>query len=344
MNLRVRGPFSLRGWRASGVDVRRMWAGAVGGRARTTAASAGYACSAHPADAGGCPFVGPCPIGAAWNARSVEAHKNPECLRQTANAVETFREALVRFLAFHVVNEHLARGIAPAVFRRDDVDDAEIDAATHDVDLAAGRAGAAPGLTGCMIAVQGAGVIDPIAAWHTITKPKPLLEPDDILSACGQMIGRLEQLVLKAEAEAPPRVGAEAMHPLVWGAAQRLWRDHHFRHAVAAAAEALIAQVKSRTERNDVPETALWQETFSERDPVPGKPRLRWPGDPADRAVKNMNDGLRLFAAGVQMTIRNTATHPAADLSEQEALERLATLSLLARWLDECELVGPAGE
>lgn len=113
---------------------------------------------------------------------------------------------------------------------------------------------------------------------------------------------------------------------------------------MAAAAEALIAQVKSRTERNDVPETALWQETFSERDPVPGKPRLRWPGDPADRAVKNMNDGLRLFAPGVQMTIRNTATHQVADLSEQEALERLATLSLLARWLDECELVGPAGE
>ena len=133
------------------------------------------------------------------------------------------------------------------------------------------------------------------------------------------------------------------MHPLVWGAAQRLWRDRHFRLAVAAAAEALIAQVKSRTGRNDVPETGLWQEAFSERDPVPGKPRLRWPGDPADRTVKNMNDGLRLFAQGVQMTIRNTATHQTADLSEQDALGRLATLSLLARWLDECELVGRVG-
>jgi hypothetical protein len=45
--------------------------------------------------------------------------------------------------------------------------------ATDAVDRAAGRAYTATGLTGCFIRVQGAGDIDPIAAWHTITKPKP---------------------------------------------------------------------------------------------------------------------------------------------------------------------------
>jgi hypothetical protein len=106
---------------------------------------------------------------------------------------------------------------------------------------------------------------------------------------------------------------------------------------VAAAGDTLAAHVKTITTRNDVPETALWQETVSSSGAAPGKPRLRWPGDPANRDVKTMNEGLRQFAPGVQMTIRNPAAH-GLELSEQEALERLAVLSLLARWVDECNL------
>jgi len=52
-----------------------------------------------------------------------------------------------------------------------------------------------------------------------------------------------------------------------------------------------------------------------------------------------MNAGLRQFAPGVQMTIRNAAVHGTAELGEQMALEQLAALSLLARWLDDCNLV-----
>lgn len=51
-----------------------------------------------------------------------------------------------------------------------------------------------------------------------------------------------------------------------------------------------------------------------------------------------MNSGLLAFAPGVQMTIRNSAAHGLGELDEQSALERLATLSLLARWVDECDL------
>ena len=93
------------------------------------------------------------------------------------------------------------------------------------------------------------------------------------------MRGRLDAKIAKAEAEAPPTIGAEAMHPLVWGAAKALWRDRHFRQAVSAAAESLIAQVKARTGRYDLNDTPLWQEAFSDRDQLPGRPRLRWPGD-----------------------------------------------------------------
>ncbi len=51
-----------------------------------------------------------------------------------------------------------------------------------------------------------------------------------------------------------------------------------------------------------------------------------------------MSDGLRQYAPGVQMTIRNMVIHTSDELSEQAALERLAALSLLAGWIDQCEL------
>ena len=54
--------------------------------------------------------------------------------------------------------------------------------------------------------------------------------------------------------------------------------------------------------------------------------------------MKTMQDGLRLFAPGVNMIIRNPATHDDKSFSEQAALERLATLSVLAHFLDQCEV------
>jgi hypothetical protein len=97
--------------------------------------------------------------------------------------------------------------------------------------------------------------------------------------------------------------------------------------------------VKSRTGRTDIPDTAQWQQAFSSDPPRPGQPRLRWPGNQTDQTVVSMNSGLRQFAPGAQMTIRNPATHGPGELSKQEAIEPLSVLSLLARWVDQCDLV-----
>jgi hypothetical protein len=45
------------------------------------------------------------------------------------------------------------------------------------------------------------------------------------------------------------------------------------------------------------------------------------------------------FSQGCFMAIRNPATHSMSDTSAQEALEHLAILSTLARWIDQCVLV-----
>lgn len=273
--------------------------------------------------------------------RVMDAERNPDYLRQLADAVGAFKAALKGFLALHVENTGpmaLARGLAPAIMQKDGVDASEVERLRSEVALASGRIASVAPLVGMYIQVQGLGRVDPFAAWLSITQPKPLLEPANILDACDQAIGRLEGMADKAQAELPPTIGVTSMHPLIWGAAGPLWRDGHYREAVAAAAEALVSQVKVRTRRNDVAETALWQEVFSNREPSPGKPRLRWPGTQSDRTVTSMNDGLRQFAPGSQLTIRNTAAHGTESMSEQDGLERLAVLSLLARWVAECEL------
>ncbi len=40
---------------------------------------------------------------------------------------------------------------------------------------------------------------------------------------------------------------------------------------------------------------------------------------------------------GCAQGIRKPQAHPSDDISEQEALEQLAALSVLARWVDACE-------
>ncbi len=131
------------------------------------------------------------------------ADRNPTYLRELAGHVAEFRAAFVSLLELHTPNyTGPGRGIIPPVSPLDRVDDAELEARRARVSTAAGRARHAPGLTGVQFGVEGQrGSVDPIAVWNTITQPKPMLEPANIIDACDQMIGSLEDLATRAEAE-----------------------------------------------------------------------------------------------------------------------------------------------
>lgn len=45
------------------------------------------------------------------------------------------------------------------------------------------------------------------------------------------------------------------------------------------------------------------------------------------------------MAQGVFAAIRNPASHSTDETPKQEAREQLATLSILMRWIERCELV-----
>lgn len=272
----------------------------------------------------------------------MDAKRNADYLRRVAGAVQKFIDEFEIFMRLHVdtTESGFARGLLPALTRQDGISTEEIDTQARRVSMAAGLAGEATGLTHGYVAFNGQ-PIDPIAAWRTPTNPKPILEAKNILDVATMMIGRLNAMADKAEAglDTGPDFGVGALHPIIWGAARSRWQDGYPEDAVQRAAEALVNHVRTITGRRDVEASALWQETFSDRKPQPGKPRLRWPGDSTHLDVKSMNDGLRGFSAGVQKTIRNPTSHPGEDqLDVQGGLERLATLSLLARWVEQCSL------
>jgi hypothetical protein len=271
----------------------------------------------------------------------------PEYLRGVHQAVVEFRNLLVKYLDLHE-DTVVAPGLLPSITPRADANRNEIYELRRQIGIAAGRASEATEITGGKIAVQGYNLpIDPIVNWRFITYPKPIVTPADVLDTADYAVGRLEAMIARAEAALPPSMGPTELHPLVWGAAAKLWEIGEYRRAVAAACDAVEQHGRAITNRFDVQSgSSMWQSVFSSQPPKPGQPRLRWPGDPSHITVKGMNDGLVQFAPGVQMTIRNQSTHGQGEneYTEQEALERLAALSLLSRWTDECNLETAEGQ
>ena len=136
-----------------------------------------------------------------------------------------------------------------------------------------------------------------------------------------------------------PVLPADQFHPWVWNSARTLWESHHYRQAVQAAATALNAKIQDKVGRRDVSDAKLVQEVFRETPPEPGKPRLRVPGDSSSETVQSRQRGALQLGLACTSLIRNPASHEDAEWDEQLALEYLATLSVFARAVDECQVI-----
>lgn len=141
-----------------------------------------------------------------------------------------------------------------------------------------------------------------------------------------------------------PVLRANDLHPWIWQAAQAFWSIGHYGEAVEAACKRLNAEMQNKVGRRDVSETSLFNECFSDDDPKPGRPRLRFSVNAEGRTAQSMRRGVRAYAEGVFAAIRNPLAHEyGVELAPQVALEYLVTLSVLARWVDEasvCECGG----
>lgn len=170
---------------------------------------------------------------------------------------------------------------------------------------------------------------------------------DKALDAAHAGIGAITAATEVERRMGPPisRADLREFHPTVAGAARKAFGSEDYAQAVSLAAEQVVQEVKTRTGRADIGGTDVWRQAFSSKDPEPGKPRLRWPGDEKDAEVSGINEGLRHLAPGLQMTVRNPSIHhPGEPMARQAALERLSALSLLAGLVEQCDLVEVAAD
>jgi uncharacterized protein (TIGR02391 family) len=138
--------------------------------------------------------------------------------------------------------------------------------------------------------------------------------------------------------ENAPTINAAQLHPWVWAGAKSLWQSGHYREAVRAASVMVNAETQNKMGRRDVSETDLFNQAFGGTATETGK--LRLPDDDGGKTAESFRRGVRAFAEGCFAAIRNPTSHdPQEELDEHEALEQLAALSVLARWVDDATLV-----
>ncbi|MFD7387821.1 TIGR02391 family protein [Streptomyces sp. NPDC059852] len=78
-------------------------------------------------------------------------------------------------------------------------------------------------------------------------------------------------------------------------------------------------------------------QSFDMKAPEESKPRLRFNGDRSTPTWRARQDGAKYTSAGVFLALRNLAAHEdEVNWTQQEALEYLATFSVVARWIEEC--------
>ncbi len=148
-----------------------------------------------------------------------------------------------------------------------------------------------------------------------------------------------EQEVKENLGENPPELSAAKLHDWVWSGAKSLWQSGHYREAVEGAIKKLNAEAQNMVGRRDVSETDLFKQAFSLDAPAAGKPRLRRMPSDGSKTYDSVQRGAMNLAEGMFAGIRNPLSHEAGqELSEQEALEYLAALSVLARWVDASEV------
>lgn len=150
---------------------------------------------------------------------------------------------------------------------------------------------------------------------------------------------RQEEEIERFLGDAQPTLSSKSLHPWVWDGARSLWGSHHYREGLEAALKKVNAETQNKVHRRDVSEAKLFQESFSTDEPKKGRPRLRLMEPDGSETYESRHRGAMALAEGLYKGLRNPLAHEVEDdLDEQVALEYLAAISVLARWVDEARV------
>lgn len=155
-----------------------------------------------------------------------------------------------------------------------------------------------------------------------------------------EVVSRLESVAhsLALEAQLRGTVQIGELHP--WVANHAATATTNPKAAVLGACSDVEQEL--RTKLGAVGDTAvsLVSSAFSTKPPSSGSPRLRFVEytDGSDPWT-NAHDGVGNYGRGCFQRIRNLVNHSSRTIDTSTAVEMLAALSLLARWIDEATLV-----
>ena len=161
-----------------------------------------------------------------------------------------------------------------------------------------------------------------------------------------EVIQQVSRLAVKMQPATTLRT--ERFHSWVWDKSRSLWASKNYREAVGTAAAEVEKQTQAKLDRGNLSGADLYTQAFKvdKIREIPDGPRLRFPGldeltedGKRNQSWKSAHEGAMHFGRGCAQGIRNLNAHGTDDLPEQEAIEYLAALSVLARWVDICDVV-----
>jgi hypothetical protein len=165
---------------------------------------------------------------------------------------------------------------------------------------------------------------------------------ESAVRASRKLLGILRERETVAAILAPsgPTLAAVGLHPWVWDPAAKPWDVGHRRSAIQSAATRIEMETQGKLERWDVSGSELASQAWSNDPPAAGRHRLRPAGyDSRVETSRSELAGARHLHLAVVGGIRNIASHQLDEPTEQVALEELAALSLLARWIDGADVL-----
>ncbi|SHN89072.1 Protein of unknown function (Hypoth_ymh) [Geodermatophilus obscurus] len=179
-----------------------------------------------------------------------------------------------------------------------------------------------------------------IPDWHTSVPTSKLArwaQHREAAQRATTVLQRGAELRMKLGDDAPT-INAARLHPWAWDGARSMWASRHHRQAVVDGLKKVNAEAQNKTGRHDLSETNLFKQVFSLEDAKPETPRLM--ADVGSDTFKSLHRGAMALAEGLFAGIRNVVSHTSAetDADEQRALEQLAAVSVLARWVDDARV------
>lgn len=272
-----------------------------------------------------------------------------EYLAALRRGVERFEEAFDSWMDTQSETDRMFMpGLVERVFTKEGADPEEVRRRELAVAEAAGLAAKAVQVTGSYMVVQGLpGPVDPISNWRNMTMPKAFLTPGEVRATCASIKGP------------PGRTGTRRPGWRGTGDAgvRPLRATQGDLDGRRAALDEPSAPGRGAGGRGGA-QPALEGDIAAHRrgrhgvlgaDPGDGAARrgsssAEVAGADSDKTTKSMREGLIGLAKGLNLAVRNVATHTRKELTEQEGMEQLGAYSHLARLLDKCTVERHAGD